>query len=192
MIKTEKAKLLYTAWSLERTGCLVLLNLLIVLLLASALFTGYRRGLITQIVRLVGTIAAFAVALFYFRQLAAQLQSWFPAPHTADWQTLFYPVIAFVILFVLAKTACAFIGSFLNSLAHLPLIRPINRLAGALVGFLESYLLLLLLLYVASLLPVGVLHTAVGGSSLAQAMIGKTPLISPWLRSIGDVTGGVL
>lgn len=174
----------------------MLLNLIILLILVSGLFTGYRRGLIRQIIRLAGFIVSYIVAMSFFKQLAPVLKPLIPFPGSAaqsgfsallgaiNVQTFYYQAIAFILLFLAAKILLTLIGSMLGFVAALPILRPINHLSGAALGFVEVYLIIFLLLYAGSLMPVAVVQSAIHGSSLAQSIIGHTPVFSNMLKSM--------
>ncbi|WP_047150537.1 CvpA family protein [Aneurinibacillus tyrosinisolvens] len=55
----------------------ILDGILIVILLLS-IWSGYRQGLVLQLVKLAGLVLSFAVAFFYYKQLAVKLMEWFP------------------------------------------------------------------------------------------------------------------
>lgn len=174
----------------------MLLNIVILLLLASGFFMGFRRGLVLQLVHLAGFLVAFLVAFLYYKQLAPVLKFWIPFPTSAaqsgtfsflgslDLQTAYYQAIAFIILFIAAKIILTIFGHMLDFLAELPLIRSVNHLSGALFGFAEIYLFLFLLLYAGALTPIDGIQSAIDGSSLAQSMIGNTPFFSNMLKEL--------
>ncbi|MCI1856757.1 MAG: CvpA family protein [Sporolactobacillus sp.] len=173
-----------------------MLNLIIVLLLASGFFAGFRRGLVLQLVHLAGFIIAYIVAMLYYKDLAGVVKLWIPFPTSAarsgmfdflgnlDLQTAYYRAIAFVILFIAVKLILTIFGHMLDFLAELPLIRSVNHLAGGLLGFVEIYLIVFLLLYAGALTPIEELQASIDSSSLAQSMIGHTPFFSKIFREL--------
>ncbi|MFT8318580.1 MAG: CvpA family protein [Sporolactobacillus sp.] len=174
----------------------MLLDLIILLLLASGLFMGFRRGLILQVVRLGGFIVSYLVAVSYFKKLAPVLKFWIPFPSSAahsgtfdflgpmNLQTAYYQAIAFIILFIAVKIVLTILGSMLDFLAEFPLIRPVNHLTGAALGFVEIYLVVFLLLYASALTPISGLQSAINDSSLAQSIIGHTPVFSQMIKNM--------
>lgn len=174
----------------------MLLTFILLIVLASGFFTGFRRGLILQLVHLAGFVIAYIVAMIYFKPLAGTLKFWIPFPTSAsqsdmfqflgnmDLQTAYYRAIAFVILFIATKIILNILGSMLNFLAELPILRSVNHLGGALLGFVEVYLIAFFLLYAGSLTPLGEIQSAIDKSSLAQSMISHTPYFSALLKEM--------
>lgn len=183
---------------------LMLLTLILIILLASGLFNGFRRGLILQLVHLASFIIAYIVAFMYFKPLAGTLKFWIPFPTSAsesgmfqflgtvDLQTAYYRAIAFVILFIATKIILNILGSTLNFLAELPILRSVNHLGGAILGFAEIYLILFFLLYAGSLTPVSEIQSAIDKSSLAQSMIAHTPYFSNLLKEMWVAFAGLI
>ncbi|MTT31692.1 hypothetical protein GMB86_06655 [Terrilactibacillus sp. BCM23-1] len=173
-----------------------MLSLIIVLLLIAGFFIGLRRGLILQLVHLTGFILAYVVAFIYYGDLAPKLKFWIPYPSAIEHQSMFeifgnmnletayYRAIAFVIIFIAVKIVMQIIGSMLDFLAHLPIIHTVNRLLGGVLGFVEIYLIVFILLYIGALTPFWGLDTTISHSSVAGAMIEHTPVMSEKLKTM--------
>ncbi|MCL1630580.1 CvpA family protein [Sporolactobacillus sp. CPB3-1] len=174
----------------------MLLTIVLLIILASGFFNGFRRGLILQLIHLAGFVIAYVVAMMYSKPLAGTLKFWIPFPTSAsessvfqflgtmDLQSAYYQAIAFIILFLATKIILNIIGSTLNFLAELPILRSVNHLGGALIGFIEIYLILFFLLYAGSLTPVSGIQSAIAQSSLAKSMIAHTPYFSDLLKGM--------
>ncbi|MCO7175973.1 CvpA family protein [Sporolactobacillus kofuensis] len=174
----------------------MLLNLILLVILVSGFFMGFRRGLILQLVHLAGFVVAYIIAMMYVKPLAGTLKFWIPFPTSAqqsdmfqflgnmDLQTAYYRAIAFVILFLAVKIILNIFGSMLNFLAELPIVRSVNHLSGGLFGFIEVYLIVFFLLFAGSLTPVGEIQSAIHQSSLAQSMIAHTPVFSKMFKDM--------
>lgn len=177
-------------------GKMMLLNMIILLLLLIGFFVGFRRGLVLQLVHLTGFIIAFVVAWMFFRDFADVLELWIPYPaamgeskifstiENLDLQAAYYQAIAFVLLFLAVKIVLHILGTMLNFLAELPLLRSVNHLTGGLLGFAEIYLILFLLLYVGALTPMDAIQSSIDRSVVAQSMIERTPVFSEMLRTL--------
>jgi uncharacterized membrane protein required for colicin V production len=182
----------------------MLLNLILLVILASGFLMGFRRGLILQLVHLAGFVISYIIAMMYYKPLAGTLKFWIPFPTSAsqsdmfqflgnmDLQTAYYRAIAFVILFIAVKIILNILGSMLNFLAELPILRSVNHLSGALLGFIEVYLILFFLLYAGSLTPISEIQSSIGQSSLAQSMIAHTPVFSKMFKDMWVAFGGWL
>lgn len=59
---------------------------------------------------------------------------------TGNLEAAYYNAIAFIVLFIIAKILLRIIGSFLSIVAGIPVIKQINQMLGAVLGFLEVYL----------------------------------------------------
>lgn len=163
----------------------VLLGMLII-----GFFIGLKRGFILQLIHMVGAIIALIVAYVYYEDLAGKLTLWIPYPSIEPGSTLnmvldgvgfedaFYNVIAFAIIFFAVKIVLGIIGSMLDFVAGLPVIRTLNVWAGGILGFIEMYVLIFILLYIAVLLPIESIQQWLDGSFIGKAIIEHTPFLS--------------
>lgn len=178
-----------------------MLDLGIMALLLIGFLVGLRRGLILQLIHLTGFFVAFAVAYMYYGELAPKLKLWVPYPSMGDTssmqmvfntiglETAYYNAISFAIIFFSVKIIWQMLGSMLDFIANLPILKTLNRWAGGIFGFLEIYLIMFILLYIAALLPVDKLQILIQDSFLAEMIIKNTPILSAevsklWFGSI--------
>lgn len=170
-----------------------MLDLAIIVLLVIGFFVGLKRGFILQIFHLIGFIIAYIVANLYYKELAEKLTLWIPYPNfednltlkiltnSSDMEAAFYRAIAFVIIFFAVKILLQIIGSMLDFIAHLPILRLLNVWGGGILGFLENYLIIFILLYIAALIPMDSFQTTLDHSILAKAIVKHTPIFSQQL-----------
>jgi uncharacterized membrane protein required for colicin V production len=172
-----------------------MLDLAIIVLLIMGFFIGLKRGFILQLVHFAGFFIAYIVAYRYYDSLAPKLKLWVPYPTFGDSSPLsllnsvsgeeaFYRAFAFIAIFFAVKVLLQIIGSMLDFLTHLPILRQLNVWAGGILGFLEVYLVLLLLLYIAALVPMEIIQKPLQESFLAEAIIKHTPVISEQLKEL--------
>jgi len=173
-----------------------MLDIILLILLVAGFLVGARRGLILQLVHLTGFIAAYIIAYMYYDDLAPKIKLWIPYPTTADTNSFFsvlnhlslessyYRAISFIILFIAVKIIWQILGSMLDFLADLPILRTVNRWAGAIFGFAEIYLILFLLLYIGALFPYAGIEKAVDHSYIAHLMIEDTPVFSSKIHDL--------
>ncbi len=171
-----------------------MLDLAIILFLVIGFFVGLKRGFILQLVHFTSFIIAYVVAYLYYDELAPKLTLWIPYPSfgndptlkiltdASNMETAFYRAIAFVIIFFAVKIILQIIGSMLDFIAHLPVLKQLNIWAGGMFGFLEVYLLLFIVLYIAALLPIESLQTILNHSFLANTIVNDTPVLSEQLK----------
>ncbi|WP_273126683.1 CvpA family protein [Metabacillus sp. HB246100] len=167
-----------------------MLDFVFVIILLFGILVGLKRGFILQFIHLTGFVIAYIVAYKYFDQLAPKLKLWVPYPVTSegsvflslldgdDLEGAYYRAVAFVILFIGTKIVMHIIGAMLDFVALLPVLKQLNRWAGSLLGFLESYLVLFIILFIGALLPIEQLQLALDQSVLADLIVNHTPYFS--------------
>lgn len=167
-----------------------MLDLAILLFLIIGFFVGLKRGFILQLVHLIGFIIAYIVAYMYYDDLAPKLTLWIPYPNfgegtilkvltdSSNMEMAFYRAIAFVIIFFAVKVLLQIIGSMFDFIAHLPVLKQLNFWAGGLLGFLEVYFIIFIVIYIAALIPIELFQTALDESFIANTMVKYTPILS--------------
>lgn len=161
-----------------------MIDIIILFLLLMGTLVGLKRGFILQFIKLISFVVSILVASMFYQSLAPQL-TWIPAPNfsggqaqlaffSGNLETAYYNTIAFIILFILTKILLAIIGGLLTTIASIPVIKQVNKLLGAVLGFLETYLFVFILLFVAALLPVDALQTMMSKSMLADVIVNST------------------
>ncbi|WJY28027.1 CvpA family protein [Sporosarcina trichiuri] len=167
-----------------------MLDILILFLLLGGLITGFRRGLLVQVLHMTGFIISFIVAFAYYKQLAEKFVLWIPYPGVTaeskltwafgelDLDQTFYRLLAFILIFFAVKFVLQLIVSMFDFLKYLPVLGFISRFFGAALGFVEFYVIILLLVGVLALLPVDFIQKLVRSSLLAKTMFEHTPLLS--------------
>ncbi|MEA1853346.1 CvpA family protein [Cytobacillus sp. FSL M8-0252] len=172
-----------------------MLDLAIIIMLIFGFFIGLRRGLILQAIHLLGFIVAFVVARLYYEPLAPKLTLWIPYPNfgnsqletilgNTDLETAYYRAIAFAIIFFAVKIVLQIIGSMLDFLASFPILKQLNSWAGSILGFIEVYLIMFILLYIAALLPIDSVQSTLDGSFMANFIIEHTPVLSQQIKEL--------
>ncbi|WP_062104463.1 CvpA family protein [Bacillus niameyensis] len=173
-----------------------MVDLAIVIILIIGFIVGLKRGFILQLLHMIGFIGSFIVAYLYYDELAPKLKLWIPYPDVGSGETFkmildganfdeaFYRAIAFVIIFIAARIVLGIIGSALDIVASLPVIKILNIWAGGILGLVEMYLFLFILLYISALLPVEIVQNALQDSALADTILKKTPYFSAELQKL--------
>ncbi|CAH0346280.1 CvpA family protein [Bacillus sp. CECT 9360] len=173
-----------------------MLDLAIIAILVIGFLIGLRRGFILQLIHLTGFVVAFIAAYVYYDELAPKLKLWVPYPTFGDSSAVetffdgtgldmaYYNAIAFAIIFFAAKILWQLIGSMLDFIAHLPILKQLNRWGGGILGFLEVYLIMFIVLYIAALVPLGSIQGAMNNSFLAEGMVKNTPFLSEMVKEL--------
>ncbi len=171
-----------------------MLDIILIVLLIGGFLIGLRRGLVLQLIHLTGFIISIVIAFLFSNDLAPHLRLWIPYPNLGDGtgtllsvlnvEDIYYRGIAFAILFFGTKIALHILGSMLDFLADLPILRTINGWLGGVLGFLEIYLIVFIVLYIAAIVPNESLQGAFNNSFVAQAIIKHTPFFSAQLQQL--------
>ncbi|SFM31646.1 CvpA family protein [Salibacterium qingdaonense] len=175
-----------------------MLSLLILLILVISFFVGLRRGFILQAIHLVSFFIALFVAFTFYHELAGYLRLWLPHPEIStdgdgivqmmvasfDLEAVYYNGIAFILIFFAVKIILQIVGSMLDFVTKLPVLRMVNRWLGGILCFVETYLLLFILLMTAALMPIEMVQQAIDQSTMADMMINHTPFLSDWLKAL--------
>ncbi|OIJ18312.1 hypothetical protein BKP45_12090 [Anaerobacillus alkalidiazotrophicus] len=171
-------------------------SLLLFILLITSFFVGFRRGFILQLIHLTGFIIAFIVAYLYHGELATHIRLWIPYPQfptdnpafmlieAFNFEHVYYTGIAFAILFFSTKILLQIIGSMFDFLAHLPILSTINGWLGGILCFLETLLILVVLLHIAALLPIEFVQDILKESTFAKLILEYTPILSNELKEM--------
>lgn len=172
-----------------------MVDILLLIILIGGLVVGAKRGLIVQLIHMVGFIVALIVAFTYYKSLADKFVLWIPFPaittnsqlsiavETLDLDQTFYRIIAFALIFFVVKFALQIVASMFDFLKFLPILGPISSILGAILGFIEVYFLAFVFIYVLALLPVDFLQTAISNSGLANFMLENTPFLSEAVKN---------
>ena|SRR5699024_645745 len=173
-----------------------MISLLLLLILLFGFLRGLKRGFIVQLMHLIGFIVAFIVSTIFYKKFAVTLSHLIPYPELSEntvWaifdnamplESAFYNGISFVLIFFATKIILQIIASMLDFLAQLPLLRTINKLLGAVLGFIEVYFVMFIVLYLAALVPIEKVQSIIDHSVVAKIIINRTPFLSNGIESL--------
>src|SRR5699024_3725709 len=99
-------------------------------------------------------------------------------------ENAFYNAVSFALIFFSVKIILQIIATMLDFVAELPLISVVNRLFGSILGFLEVYLILFIVLYILALTPLTTIQLWINDSSIAIFMIEETPILSETIKKL--------
>ena len=124
------------------------LDIILLFILAGFVFYGLFFGLIKTLGSLVGAVlGAWAAAHFYLPFFELIQELFFGLDNLGK-------VICFLIIFTVINRVVSFIFAIVDKTFHilsiLPFLKTINRLAGAVLGFIEGGLILGIVLYIIS------------------------------------------
>lgn len=171
-----------------------MLDIILIILLIGGLIVGFTRGLVVQLIHMVGFIIALFVARLYYIPLAENFDLWVPYPAITEASRFtiaverlnltetFYQLFAFALIFFAAWFVLQIIASILNFLKHMPVLGFFSRILGAVLGFVEAYILLFFALYLFALLPVAIVQDTLEASGVAQSLLERTPYLSAQVK----------
>ncbi len=126
---------------------MIIFDVIVLILLAGFVFYGFFFGLIRAVGALAGMIVGAWVASNYYLSVFQWVDQWWPGnPNTGK-------IISFIICFAVASRLVSWLfvlfEQAFNLAAVVPFLKTLNRLFGAVFGFIEGALTLGLILYVA-------------------------------------------
>lgn len=149
------------------------LDWIFVVILLTSMLLGAWRGLVFEVLSLMGWVVSFFVAQWFAEDMAALL------PMGGSAESLRYAA-GFVVVFVASVFACGLVTWVAKKLVDAIGLRPADRTLGAAFGVLRGVVLLLAVAVVAGLTP---LHEALwwqesqGAPVLAEVLRGLKPAL---------------
>lgn len=158
------------------------LDIILLILVGGFTLAGFWLGLIHTAGSLFGTIVGSFVAGQYYTYLAGWLGGIFGESNTIS-------VISFIVIFILVNRAIGLIVHLIDRIfkivSIIPFLKTINRLAGAILGFIEGVLVIGIFLYVASRYPMGDWFISnMKDSAVAHWLIFLSKIITPLLPAM--------
>lgn len=174
-----------------------ILDALIIIFLLVGALAGYRRGLIKQAVLLVGLIVALVlsfyirvpVSTFFYKNLPFfNFDGIFNGISVLN--ILLYEVIAFLlvfsILYLVLRILLAVSGLIEKILRATIILGFFSRIGGMIVGAIESYVIVFLILFVFSQPFINV--SGLENSKFCNNILEKTPVLSDMTENLRKVT----
>ncbi len=167
-----------------------MIDIILLILLIGGIIVGAKRGLVVQLIHMIGFIIALVVAYKYYKPLSEYFVLWIPYPavnensqftlvvEQLDLEQTFYQLLAFALIFFVVKFALQLIASMFDFLKYLPVLGFFSKILGAVLGFIEAYILLFIFVYVFALLPLDAVQSRLENSGIAQYMLEHTPYFS--------------
>jgi len=161
---------------------MTLFDLILILIVFGFIWFGFWFGLVYAVGGLVGLIVGVAVASRYFDDIAQKVLFLFGG------NVNLAKIVCFLVLYIIVNRLVGFvffiIDRILRPITHLPFLKTINRLGGALIGFVTGALTVGLLLYFVIRFPLPWLIELIEKSKLAQYFINLAKLLLPLLPEI--------
>ncbi len=160
----------------------MIIDIILLIVMLYGLLSGLMRGGVLQFFSLVGFIIALIVARLFSNDLGDLISSLLTSDNNA-W-SIFYNAIAFFVIFFVVQIIIKKIAHMLNFFTKLPVIGFLNRIIGAVLGFVQMYLIAFLVIIVLFLLPSENVSEYIEGSNVAMYMINSTPVLSDFFKTM--------
>ena len=86
-------------------------------------------------------------------------------------------------MFIITKIALSLLGNLLNMFAEIPVLKQVNAF-GAILGFLEVYIILFVLIIIGNILPIEQVQTPLQKSSISKIIVDDTPILSEKVKEL--------
>ncbi|MCD6345819.1 MAG: CvpA family protein [Bacteroidales bacterium] len=154
------------------------LDLILILLLAGGLISGFKNGIIGE----VATLAALILGVW-----GAIRFSWWTAELLIQWgvTSSSMSIISFIVTFVIIVVVIQILAKFLNKLLDSMSLGFVNRLAGMAVGVIKSALIVSVILFVIESIDENgtfIKEDIKEGSLLYQPLSNLVPTILPFIH----------
>jgi len=164
-----------------------ILDAVIVVLLLVGILGGIRRGLIKEVVLLVGLVAIVVISWYLRVPISTFLYKHLPFfgfngifKDVSILNILLYELIAFLAIFTvlsLILTVLLKISGLIEKLLNATIILGIfSKIGGAIVGFIEAYVIIFVILFVVNQPFIHV--TGINDSKLSDFILNNTPVLS--------------
>lgn len=146
---------------------------ILIALLTASMLVGAWRGLVYEVMSVIGWIAAFLLAQWFAPEVADKL------PMQSSGETLRFAA-AFVLVFIASVFAAGLLSSLMKKLISAVGLRPVDRILGAVFGVFRGLILLLALSVVVHMTALQESDWWVeskGGSMLITMLKGLRPML---------------
>ncbi|MDQ6662281.1 MAG: CvpA family protein [Chloroflexota bacterium] len=153
-------------------GSLSIIDILFLITVALLVFNGFTNGAVTSLVNLISLPVGFAVAYFFGPRFTVLLAAnGLPAT----------PLISYIILFFGTVFLLHIVGTTVRGVVtKVPLVGIGDRLLGAFVGFIEAWLLWVILLFILGNFLHSVQDTLTSGSQIVPGLNIRVDQLKNW------------
>lgn len=176
-------------------------SVVIVLLILLCGVLGSKRGILKELVIIVGTIIVFTIAFFLKDPLASFFCTYLPffnfkipLGNLISLNIIFYQLIAFLLIVILLRIILQILidvtGIFSKIINATIILALPNKLLGFVVGILEGYILMFIILNVIAI-PLSGSHLFMS-SGVRQYIVNDTPVLKDCLGGLNYAIDDVL
>lgn len=172
-----------------------MITLLILVILFIGAYSGYKNGIIEQLLKTIGYVISLILAFDYYDVLSEYLELIVPYPSPFAPQAnpysyyeeslmfsldqSYYHLISFFTIFVLGWFITRIIVQLLSyTLTKIKVPEPLNGVGGSVLGFVVNYLGVFYILFILTTIPLGFVQDRLSESFVADKMVTSSPIVS--------------
>lgn len=172
-----------------------MLDLFIILVLFIGVYSGYKKGVVLQLLEAIGYVIVAIFALDYYKLISGYFYLLVPyptpfAPESNPYlyyneevmlsmDMTYYDLLGFLAIFLVGWAVVKFLSKFISyTLEKLRAPEPLSGVSGGFVGFLVNYIGIFFILVILTTIPYGFVQNNLKDSIIADKMITSTPKIS--------------
>jgi len=157
------------------------LSLVLLVFVGVMAVTGLRKGLVRQILGLVGLVASVMLALQYYDVAAEYVLQYFAVPEGIA------TILGFAAVCLSVAAVISIFGWIWGRLVKYSPVSILDSLGGAFFGFAKGALFAMIVLFMVYALPFEGARQAIDSSSIARELMNLSPVI---FKSLEDVFPG--
>ncbi len=155
------------------------LDIVIIVFLAITVITGLGKGLIKTIIPLIGVILGVVLAGRFYGSVADWLSTWLHSSSQAN-------IVGFAIIFIVVVIVALIVASLLSKFLSLLLLGWIDKLGGAVLGFVIGGLVCGAILTIITKYNFPGMAGTIHDSNLASFFVNNFNMVLPFLPSKFD------
>lgn len=146
-------------------------DLLIVAILAAGIVFGFRQGFVVETANILGAVVALAVARAEFGTVRVVLLRAVP---TSPWVT----VLSYLLIFLVVWSIIILLARRIRFFVRLLMLGMVDRIGGAVIGLLQSVIVIEVLIYLAQRVNNHALTSAVKHAHLTPLFLNALPYVN--------------
>ena len=144
----------------------------ILVILIRTTYVGFSRGLSWEIIRLLGVVVAFVIAIHNYDKIGSFIGSNSPVP------SIVANLFSFLVLVFGAVLVFKFIGFGLHKILEIELLSPLEHVGGLVLGFIRGAVLALITLIIMLIISVPYIDDSIKGRSfLGGKLLRAAPIV---------------
>lgn len=172
-----------------------MLDLFVLLVLFIGVYSGYKKGVVLQLLEAIGYVVVAILAMDYHKLISEYLYLLIPyptpfAPESNPYlfyneevmfsmDMSYYNMLGFLAVFVVGWAVVKFLSKLISyTIEKLRAPEPISGIGGGLLGFAVNYIGIFFILIVLTTIPYGFVQNNLKDSVIAETMITSTPKVS--------------